>query len=138
MKIGKLPRYGLLASLVLSLGGLSLLAVCSGCATLGEPIPRLTIQALDSNRFWVDDREVERQNLPRAVRRAGAGAETEILIQMAPGQTPGALASAYAVLQNAGHHKLFFTTRREATATIIDTPPAAPPPPARRLPAKRK
>ena len=42
-----------------------------GCATLGgEPLPRLVIRALDANRFLVENREVSRQKLARAARRA--------------------------------------------------------------------
>jgi len=122
-----------LASHLSALAILALLPAFAGCATLGgEPLPRLVIRALDANRFLVENREVSRQKLARAARRAGAGGETEIHLQMAPGQTPQHLAAAYATLQQAGFHRLFLTTPREATATLIEPGPAPDAPKRRR------
>lgn len=127
MKINALPSRVLLAGFALALEGFSLLTACSGCATFGEPPPRIAIRAINSNQFLVDDQEVDCDGLARAVRRTGARAETEIQVQLAPGLSPVTLRPAYAALQQAGYFKVLFVAQREATATVADRPSTATP-----------
>ena len=127
MKTRTHPFPVLSATLAVSLACLGLLTVCCGCATLGEPPPRLGVQAIDSNQFLVDERLVDGDGLARAVRQTGAQAETEIQVQMGAGMSPASLRPAYAALQQAGYYKVLFTAPREATATVNDHPSTATP-----------
>jgi hypothetical protein len=118
------PARGLAARFLATLPAVILLAGGSGCATFNEPPARLVIPVVNPDCFLVQERETNRNGLLRAVRRTGADVETEIHLQLGQGQTPGLLGGAYALLQNAGYHKVFFTTKREAIATIVTEPPA--------------
>ncbi len=123
-----------LPALLLAFGSLSLLTMSPGCATTGEPLARVIVKAQGENQFLVDNRWVELDRLPGALKRAGAGAETEIIVEMAAGASPASLQLVYPTLQRAGYKKVFLSHPREATATVkpVSTPPPAPASPAGR------
>ena len=132
-------------ALLLTFGGLSVLTVCPGCATTGDPIPRIVVKAQNENQFLVDDRLVDLEQLPGALKRAGAGYESEIVVEIPADSSPASMRNVYPSLHSAGFQKVFLSHPREATATVKSaTPvPVAPiTPPARTLspagPQRRK
>ena len=125
-----------LPAMLLTFAGLSLLTVCPGCATRGQPIPRVVVKAPSENQFLVDDRLMDLEQLPGALKRAGAGYESEIVLEIPAGASPNSMRNVYPALHRAGFQKVFLSRPREAKATVKPaTPePAAPiTPPARTL-----
>jgi hypothetical protein len=123
-----------LPAMLLAFGSLSLLTTGSGCATMSEPLMKIVIKAPNENQFLVDDQSVDLDQLPRALKRAGAGYETEIVIEMPTGATPASMRLVYPTLTSAGFKKVFFSHPREATATVK---PLTPEPPASTTPSSR-
>jgi biopolymer transport protein ExbD len=117
-----------LPAMLVTFGVLALLTVGSGCATTSEPLMRIVVKAPSENQFLVDDQSVDLDQLPRALKRAGAGYETEIVIEMPAGATPGSMKLVYPTLQSAGFQKVFLSRPREATATVKPLTPVKPSP----------
>jgi hypothetical protein len=128
----------LMPFMLLILGVLSLLTVCPGCATMSEPIPKIVVKAQSENQFLVNERIVDLNQLPKALKQAGADYETEIIVEMPAGASPSSMRLVYPTLQSAGFQKVFLAHPREATSSVKSlTPVTATPvqtmPPARSL-----
>jgi hypothetical protein len=127
----------LMPSLLLTLGALSLLTG-TGCATLSDPVARIVVKAQNENTFLVDDQLVDLGQLPRALKQAGAGYESEVVVEMPPEATPEMMKQVYPTLTSAGFQKVFFAHPREATSSVKSaTAPAGTTSPARTLPPTR-
>ena len=135
----KLSIRSLISAILLAFVSLSLLTACSGCATMGDPLVRIVVKAQSENQFLVDDRLVELDQLSRALKRAGAGYETEIIVELPAGATPASMRHIYPTLHSAGYQKVFLSHPREATATVKSLTPQPVPttPPARKLSPSR-
>lgn len=127
----------LIPSLLLTLGALSLLTG-SGCATMSEPLSKLVVKAQNEDSFLVDNQLVTLAQLPRALKKAGAGYESEIIVEMPVGATPDSMKLVYPTLQSAGFQKVYLSHPREATSSVKSvTAPAATTAPVRTLPPTR-
>ncbi len=115
-------------SLLVAVASLSLLTVCPGCATTGQTQAGMVVKARNENEFLVDDQVVDLEQLPRALTRAGAGSETEIIVEMPAGASPNSMRQIYPALQSAGFKKIILSHPREATATVKPLTPATSPP----------
>ncbi|MFO7534676.1 MAG: hypothetical protein R6X19_03165 [Kiritimatiellia bacterium] len=109
-----------------------LLTACAGCATFNnDPIPEQVVRIIDPVHFDVNGEIFAPDDLPKALKRAGAGEDTKISLQLPPGTAPNAYVMVYANVREAGFRQVIFTHPREATATV--KPAAAPTPkPARK------
>ena len=138
MKTSIRRLFSAVPSLLLALGSFALLSVGPGCATTGEPVFKVVVKAQSEKQFLVDNRTVTLDQLPKALKRAGAGPATQIMVEMPAGTTPASMRYIYPTLQQAGFKEIFLTHGREVEATVKPLTPPAPattkaPPPAQNL-----
>jgi hypothetical protein len=94
------------------------LLVSPGCMMFGAAPGRVSLEIKDPTHFEMDGKTYDMDQMPKVVKRSGARAETEILVQI-PAHFPRAtLLPAYAAMQKAGFKKTVFSGPREVTTEI--------------------
>jgi len=109
-------------------GCMTLLAVlvlltASGCATLSaEPLSAIQVETKsEGSLFEVEGALVPSQRLVSALRKAGAGADTEIVILVPPGASTTWLARLTADLRRAGFRKILYARPRHVSVQTSET-----------------
>jgi hypothetical protein len=108
---------------LVGIGLAAVLAFSGGCSTLsGEPLRSVELSVTSDGALHMDGRKTPLEKLPARLKRAGAGAQTSVIIDVPPDLSPGTLKDISRTLVSGGYQRILFK-KHPRQAQVFTGPP---------------